>query len=55
MLMADSLPISSPTTITLDSGVKVLLKPDHSWEYLLDRCQLPGVRRQSSQTKNGKP
>lgn len=36
VLMADSLPISSPTTITLDNGVKVLLKPDHSWEYLLE-------------------
>jgi hypothetical protein len=36
-LMADSnLPISTPVTVTLANGVKVLLKPDHSWEYQLD-------------------
>ena len=35
-LRADSLPISTPVTVTLDNGIKVLLKPDHSWEYLLE-------------------
>lgn len=38
-LMADSLPISTPVTVALDNGIKVLLKPDHSWEYLLDETQ----------------
>lgn len=39
LALADSLPISQPVTVTLDSGVKILLKPDHSWEYQLDEVQ----------------
>ncbi|MCK8069065.1 DUF3157 family protein [Cobetia sp. 1CM21F] len=55
LALADSLPISQPVTVTLDSGVKILLKPDHSWEYQLDEVQAasPPATRPSVETGAG--
>ncbi|MBR9755078.1 DUF3157 family protein [Cobetia sp. 4B] len=53
LALADSLPISQPVTVTLDSGVKILLKPDHSWEYQLDEVQAASVPATQPSVKAG--
>ncbi|MBE2169460.1 MULTISPECIES: DUF3157 family protein [unclassified Cobetia] len=53
LALADSLPISQPVTVTLDSGVKILLKPDHSWEYQLDEVQAASAPATQPSVKAG--